>query len=321
MRTSPGRETLRRFRRNGLASAALVWIGLMMAVALLAPLLANGEPLAVRDSGGWRFPAVADFFGRRTPLTEPATAGLRVNAPVSFSPDAIELKARLTPPGAAHLLGTDDLGRDVLARMIHGARVSLSIGLVATLIALVVGSAFGAVAGYYGGAADWLVSRLIEVVLCFPFLFLVLGIVALFKASFWTMILALGLTSWTTEARFLRGEFLRIRDSAFAQAAKAVGAGDARIIFRHLLPNALPPVLVSASFGVAGAILTESALSFLGLGVPLPAATWGGILSSAHEHVEYAWWLVLFPGVAIFSTVAAFNAVGEGLREALDPRD
>lgn len=238
---------------------------------------------------------------------------------LASSPNTIDLGARLLPPGEGHYFGTDDLGRDVLARMIHGARVSLTVGFFATFIAVLVGSFLGAMAGYYGGVADWIVSRVIEVVLCFPFLFLLLGIVALFRPSMLTIMIALGLTSWTNEARYVRGEFLRIRDVEFAQAARASGARDARIIFRHLLPNALAPMLVSASFGVASAILTESALSFLGLGVPLPTASWGSILSTAHEHIEYAWWLVLFPGLAIFSTVAAFNIVGERVREALDP--
>jgi peptide/nickel transport system permease protein len=310
-----GGPVWQRFRRSRIAAIALVWICVMIATALLAPLLATEKPLAVRTNGEWRFPPIGEARAR-----ERAGSDLVIRAPLSYSPDTVNLAARLQPPGIEHPLGTDDLGRDVLARMIHGARVSLAVGIVATLISLLVGSLLGALAGYYGGAVDWCVSRVIEVVLCFPFLFLVLGIVALFRPSFWTMILALGLTSWTTEARFLRGEFLRIRDSTFAQAARAIGAGDARIICRHLLPNAIAPVLVSASFGVAGAILTESALSFLGLGVPLPTATWGGVLSSAYQHVEYAWWLVLFPGIAIFCTVAAFNAMGEALREALDPR-
>jgi peptide/nickel transport system permease protein len=204
--------------------------------------------------------------------------------------------------------------------MMHGARVSLTVGFLATAISVIVGSLLGAIAGYYGRAADWIVSRLIEVVLCFPFLFLVLGIVALFRPSIYTIMIALGLTNWTNEARYVRGEFLRIRDAEFAQAARASGARDARIIFRHLLPNAMAPVLVSASFGVAAAILTESALSFLGLGVPLPTSSWGSILSAARDHIEYAWWLVLFPGLAIFTTVAAFNVVGERFRDALDPR-
>jgi peptide/nickel transport system permease protein len=195
--------------------------------------------------------------------------------------------------------------------------VSLTVGLLATSMSLVIGSFFGAIAGYYGGAADWIVSRVIEVILCFPLLFLVLAIVALFGPSIWTIMISIALTSWTSEARFIRGEFLRIRELEFAQAARASGARDARIIFRHLLPNAMAPVLVFASFGVAWAILTESSLSFLGLGVPLPTATWGSILSAAEE---YAWWLVVFPGVAIFLTVAAFNIIGDRFRDALDPR-
>lgn len=232
----------------------------------------------------------------------------------------MNLASRLEPPDRAHHLGTDDLGRDVLSRIVYGARISLTVGLTATAIALIVGSLLGALAGYYGGAADWIVSRLIEIVLCFPFLLLVLAIVALFRPSLLTIMIALGLTSWTTEARFIRGEFLRIRDMEFAQAARASGARDARIIFRHLLPNALAPVLVSASFGVASAILIESALSFLGMGVPPPTASWGNILYSAQQHIEYAWWLALFPGIAIFVTVAAFNIIGDRFRDALDPR-
>lgn len=239
---------------------------------------------------------------------------------ITSDPNAVDIASRLRPPDHTHRLGTDDLGRDVLARVIHGARVSLTVGLTATLISLLIGSFLGAIAGYYGGAADWIVSRLIEVVLCFPFLLLVLGIVALFRPSFITIMIALGLTSWTTEARFVRGEFLRIRDMEFAQAARASGARDARIIFHHLLPNAFAPVLVSASFGVAYAILTESALSFLGMGVPPPTASWGNILFSAEQHLEYAWWLAVFPGVAIFLTVAAFNIIGDRVRDALDPR-
>ena len=267
-----------RFKRSKLAVVALVYVGFMTLVALLAPLLSP------------------------------------------FGPDDVDVVNRLHPPDAVHRLGTDDLGRDVLARMIHGARISLTVGYAATALALIIGSLFGALAGYYGGAVDWLVSRLIEVVLCFPFLFLVLGIVALFRPSLWTIMIALGLTTWTSEARFVRGEFLRLRGLEFAHAAKASGARDRRIIFRHLLPNALAPVLVSASFGVASAIVTESALSFLGFGLPPPTASWGSILSTAQQYIDYAWWLVVFPGVAIFTTVAAFNIIGDRFRDALDPR-
>ena len=238
----------------------------------------------------------------------------------SYDPNEVDIASRLQPPSAAHPFGTDEVGRDVLTRMAHGARVSLSVGFAATLISLVVGTILGAIAGYYGGVADWIVSRLIEVVLCFPFLFLVLGIVAFFRPSFYTILIALALTSWTTEARFVRAEFLRIRELDYAQAARAGGARDARIIFRHLLPNALAPVLVSASFGVASAIMTESALSFLGYGVALPTASWGRVLAAAQQYIEFAWWLALFPGLAIFLTVAAFNLIGDRLRDVLDPR-
>ncbi len=279
-------STWRRFRRSKLALGALIYVTIVVVIALLAPMLASDRPAA----------------------------------PVPFGPNSVDIASRLRPPDPEHRLGTDELGRDVLARIIYGARVSLTVGLTATAIALIVGSLLGALAGYYGGAADWLVSRLIEVVLCFPFLLLVLGIVALFRPSFLTIMIALGLTSWTTEARFVRGEFLRIREMEFAQAARASGARDWRIIFRHLLPNALAPVLISASFGVASAILIESALSFLGMGVPPPTASWGNILFSAEQHIEYAWWLAVFPGFAIFLTVAAFNIIGDRFRDALDPR-
>ncbi len=312
--------TWRRFRRSRLATAALIYVLVMAAVALLAPLVANRKPLVQQTPDGLRFPAFADYVIGDPDMETPGAGTGILRAPVPYSPNTVDLVQRLQPPGRGHLLGTDDLGRDILARMIHGARVSLTVGFIATTIALVIGSLLGAVAGYYGGFADWIVSRLIEVVLCFPFLFLVLGIVALFKPSIYTIMIALGLTSWTSGARYVRGEILRIRDLEFAQAARASGARDARIIFRHLLPNALAPVLVSASFGVAVAILTESALSFLGLGVPLPTASWGSMLSQAHEHIGYAWWLILFPGLAIFTTVASFNLIGERFREALDPR-
>ena len=239
---------------------------------------------------------------------------------IPFGPNDVDIASRLQPPNGQHHFGTDELGRDVLSRMVHGARISLTVGLLATVMALVIGCLLGALAGYYGGAADWFISRIIEVVLCFPLIFLSLAIVAFFGPSIWTVMIALGLTTWTSEARYIRGEFLRIREMEFAYAARASGARDSRIIFRHFLPNALAPVLVSASFGVAYAILTESALSFLGLGVPLPTATWGSILSSAQQFIEYAWWLVVFPGVAIFLTVAAFNIIGDRFRDALDPR-
>jgi peptide/nickel transport system permease protein len=238
---------------------------------------------------------------------------------VGHSPNSVDLSRRLAPPGAENWLGTDELGRDLLARMIHGSAVSLSVGFTAAAIALLLGSLLGALAGFYGGGVDWVISRLVEVILCFPFLFLVLAIVAFFPQSLLTLILALGLTSWTAEARLVRAEFLRLKERDFSEAARASGARDSRIILRHLLPNALAPVIALAAFGVGSAILVESALSFLGLGVPLPQASWGSILSSASNYMGHAWWMVLFPGLAIFLTVAACNIVGDALRDAFDP--
>jgi peptide/nickel transport system permease protein len=236
------------------------------------------------------------------------------------NPNEVDLAHRLEPPSVHHWFGADELGRDVVSRMIHGARVSLTVGFAATIVSVCIGSFLGALAGYHGGAVDWWISRLIEIVLCFPFIFIVLAIVALFGPSITTMVIALGCTSWTTEARYMRAEMLRVREMDFALAARASGARDSRVIARHLLPNAIAPVLVSASFNVAWAIVTESALSFLGVGVPLPTATWGSILANAEQFLDYAWWLVVFPGAAIFITVAAFNVIGDRVRDALDPR-
>lgn len=321
-RESFWRPAWKRFRRSTLAMFALFYVIFTTILAVCAPLIANRKPLVQRSASGWEFPALADYWISDPDIDLPGTSKptFALYPLVPYSPNSIDVVSRLKRPTGEHFLGTDALGRDVAARMIHGARVSLTVGFLATLIAVVIGSLLGALAGYYGGATDWIVSRLIEVVLCFPFLFLVLGVVALFKPSLYTIMIALALTTWTSEARYVRGEFLRIREVEYAQAARASGARDARIIFRHLLPNAFAPVFVSASFGVAFAILTESSLSFLGLGVPLPTASWGSILSAAHEHIEYAWWLVVFPGLAIFTTVAAFNVIGERFRDALDPR-
>ena len=318
--SSSWRDIWRRFRRSTIAMIALVYVMFVAVIALFAPLIASSKPLMVRTMSGLQFPALHDLFRTREGI-EPLQPGhVIVHAPIPHSPLEVDVVHRLSAPTPDHHFGTDDLGRDVLARLVHGARVSLTVAILAAAIALFAGSFFGAIAGFYGGWIDWIVSRMIEVVLCFPFLFLVLAIVGLFGPSMYTIIIALGATTWTDEARYVRGEILRIRELEFAHAARAIGARDARIIFRHLLPNALAPALVSANFAVAMAILTESSLSFLGIGIPLPAATWGGMLSIAELYIDYAWWLVLFPGIAIFTTVAAFNVVGDRFREALDPR-
>jgi peptide/nickel transport system permease protein len=226
----------------------------------------------------------------------------------------IQLDVRLQAPSVAHPFGTDDLGRDLLARVVAATPISLAIGLVAATVSLGIGFAVGATAGYFGGVVDLVLSRLIEVMLCFPVLFLLLALAAFLPPSPVTVIVAIGLTTWAGDARYARTEILRIRELDYARAARAMGASTPRILVRHLLPNALPPLIVSAAFGVGWAILAEAALSFLGVGLPAPAVSWGGILSSAPNWIEEAWWIALFPGLALFLTVAAYNLLAEGLR-------
>ena len=223
-------------------------------------------------------------------------------------------------PTGQHWLGTDDSGRDVLSRMIHGSRVSLSVGFVAVGIALVIGILLGALAGYFGGWVDHVISRLIEILLTIPTFFLIIAIIAFLPQSIYNIMIVIGLTGWTGIARFVRAEFLKLKQLDFIMASRALGASHARIILLHMLPNAMAPVLVSAVFGIAGAILTESSLSFLGFGVPPPTPSWGDILSQSRDYIEFAWWLTVFPGFAIFLSITAYNLVGEGLRDAMDPK-
>jgi peptide/nickel transport system permease protein len=226
----------------------------------------------------------------------------------------IRLEDRLQAPSATHPFGTDDLGRDLLARVVTATPISLAIGLVAAGVSLGIGFAIGGAAGYFGGAVDLALSRLIEVMLCFPVLFLLLALAAFLPPSPATVIGAIGFTAWAGDARFARAEILKLRELDYARAARAMGASTPRILLRHLLPNALPPLIVSAAFGVGWAILAEAAMSFLGVGLPAPAVSWGGILSSAPTWIDEAWWIALFPGLALFLTVAAYNLLAEGLR-------
>lgn len=237
-----------------------------------------------------------------------------------YDPDFIDLKQVLMPPSPAHLLGTDTLGRDVLSRIIFGARVSLLVGFVAVGIATLIGVLVGALAGYYGGVLDQILMRLVDLMLCFPTIFLILAVIAVLGPSIWNIMAVIGLTSWMGVARLVRAEFLSLREREFVVAARALGASDVRLIWRHLLPNALTPVMVSATLGVAGAILVESSLSFLGLGVQPPTPSWGNMLTMGKDNIEIAWWLSVFPGLAILVTVMSYNLLGEGIREAIDPR-
>ena len=237
-----------------------------------------------------------------------------------YDPGQIEIKRVLQEPSAKHLLGTDSLGRDVLSRMIWGSRISLLVGFVAVGIATLIGVFLGSLAGYYGRWTDNLIMRFVDIMLCFPTFFLILAVIAFLEPSIWNIMIVIGVTGWMGVARLVRAEFLSLKERDYAVAEKALGAKDFRIIFRHILPNALAPVLVSATLGVAGAILTESALSFLGIGVQPPTPSWGNILTAGKDNIEIAWWLSLYPGMAILITVLGYNLLGEGIRDSIDPR-
>jgi peptide/nickel transport system permease protein len=237
-----------------------------------------------------------------------------------YNPSEINAWQVLSPPSFSHLFGTDELGRDVFSRVLFGARISLKVGFAAIGIAVILGSAVGLAAGYYGGWVDTLLMRTVDIMLCFPAFFLILAIITFLEPSIWYIMAVIGLTGWMGVARLVRAEVLSIREMDYILAARCIGCSDIRIIVRHILPNALSPVLVAATLGVAGAILTESALSFLGIGVQPPTPSWGNILTSGKDYIEFAWWLSLYPGLAILITVLAYNLLGEGIRDALDPR-
>jgi peptide/nickel transport system permease protein len=235
-------------------------------------------------------------------------------------PGKTDVSLKLQPPSSQHLLGTDQLGRDVFSRMLYGSRISLSVGFVAVAISILIGILVGALAGYYGGWVDSLLMRFVDIMICFPSFFLILTVVALLGPSLLKVMFVIGITSWMGTSRFVRAEFLSLRERDFVQAAQALGMRDLRIIFRHILPNALAPVFVTATLDVATAILVEAGLSFLGFGAQPPAPSWGNILTEGRTYIFDAWWLTLFPGLAILITVLSFNLLGEGLRDALDPR-
>lgn len=237
-----------------------------------------------------------------------------------YDPNAIDVKAILLEPSVLHYMGTDGLGRDVFSRMLYGARISLLVGIVAVGIATAIGVVLGALAGYYRGWVDVVIMRTVDVMLSIPTFFLILAVIAFLTPSIWNIMIVIGLTSWMGVTRLVRAEFLSLREREFVMASQTLGAKDRRLIFKHLLPNSLTPIIVSSVLGVASAVLIESGLSFLGLGVQAPQASWGNILTDGKEYIQFAWWLSLFPGLAILITVLGYNLLGEGLRDALDPR-
>jgi peptide/nickel transport system permease protein len=277
---SQWRIAIRHFRRNRLALAGLWTIVLLYLAMMMAPLLAPYDPIAQGD------------------ITRMA----------------------YLPPSGAHLFGTDAYARDVFSRIVYGARISLSIGFVATAISITLGTLLGAIAGYFGGFIDSMLMRFTDLVLAFPRLILLILIVALFNASITVIILVLGLTQWPGTTRIVRGDVLSLREREFIQAARALGLGRARIIGRHLIPNVLAPVIGSATLGIGNTIVLEAGLAFLGLGPPAPTPSWGGMVAAGRDSLINAWWVATFPGLTIVLVVLAFNLVGDGLRDALDPR-
>jgi len=339
-------EAWRRFRRRPLAMAALVFVGLLVAVAVFAPAIAGTKPVLCRYKGRIYAPCLGYFDRRWEPAifakdkfrgTYPANLAAKDPEswaiwPLFFQDPYRPVRADEWPgrpenpakdegkPSWMNPLGTDQAGVDVLAKMVHGTTIALLVGFVSMGIAGTIGILVGAIGGYFGGWVDTLTSRATEIVMCIPTLVLILAIVAILeKPTIWHTMAIIGATGWTGIARLTRGEFLRLKNAEFVMAARAAGAGPLRIMLRHILPNALAPVLVPITFGIASAILTESSLSFLGFGPPPPTASWGSILNDARSNLTM-WWLVVFPGLAIFLTVLAYNLVGEGLQEATDPR-
>jgi peptide/nickel transport system permease protein len=237
-----------------------------------------------------------------------------------YDPNLTNLDQKLLPPSLQHWLGTDNLGRDVLSRMLNGATISLTVGLIAVAVSLGIGVIVGAIAGYFGGLTDQILMRSVDALICFPTFFLILTAVAILGPSLINIVVIIGLVSWTGTARLVRGEFLTIRETEFVKSARVLGQKDWKIIFRHILPNASAPIFVTAVLGIPDAILTEAGLSFLGFGVQPPQATWGNIIADSKTYLLEAWWLILFPGFAIFIASLAFYLAGDALREASNSR-
>ena len=281
---SPMERSLRRFRANKIGLCALGMVCLLAVIALAF--------------------FVLDVLGIPWPM----------------DPDATNLERKLLPPDSINWLGTDNLGRDVFSRLLNGAYISLTVGFVAVFVSLFIGVTVGAVAGYFGKWVDNLIMRFVDAIMCFPTFFLILTAVALVGPSIFNIIIVIGLVSWTGTSRLVRAEFLTLRESAYVQAARALGQRGPKIIFRHMLPNAAAPILVTAVLGVPEAILAEAGLSFLGFGVQPPQATWGNIIADGKTYILDAWWLILFPGLAILIAALSFYLTGDALRQAVETR-
>ena len=304
---------------------ALYAIGVSLAIAAGADLIASDLPLALSWQGRvYVLPNVTrpaelrPYDNQHLPQLDWA-----IRPPVPWGYNSHDLDAVLAAPSGRHWLGTDSAGRDVLARVVHGARVSLTIGILSVVLLACIGLLIGSVSGYAGGLTDLLLMRVVEIVHALPTMLLLVTLLAIVKPrgyeAVFAMMTVIGSVRWTDLARLVRAEVLRVRTLPYVEAARALGLAPARVVLRHVLPNALSAALVSACFAMAGAIVIEGALSFLGFGVPDDLASWGGMLNDVRDHID-AWWLAVFPGAAIFVSVTAYNLVGEGLRDAIDPR-
>ena len=341
------RETWRYFRRRKLSVLALAFVGFLCFVAIFAPMIVGTKPVVCKYKGHLYFPFMG-YFSRswenpifiKDRFRDAYATALKAKDPDSWAvwPLVYQDPYRRVrdnewpgqpgnpvgtngEPNRYNWLGTNQQGFDVLAQMVHGTQIALSVGFVSMGIAAAIGITLGALAGYFGGWTDMLISRAIEVVMCIPTLVLILALVAMLDhVSNYHLMAIVGITGWTGIARLARAEFLKLKELEFVSAARAMGAGHMRIMFRHLLRNALAPVLVPITFGIADAILIESGLSYLGFGASPPNPSWGTLLHSGRLAIQQMWWLILFPGAAIFVTVLAYNLIGEGLQEATDPR-
>jgi peptide/nickel transport system permease protein len=276
----PKNRAWERFKANKMAFISLFILAVLIAAAILAPVIAQHDPVKQ------------------------------------------DLLSQLQPPSAGHWLGTDDLGRDLFSRVLYGARVSLSVGIIAVLFNVIIGIAVGSIAGYYGGTIDAVLMRFTDIMLAFPQQFALIAVVTLFSPSLFNIICVLVIFGWMVKARLLRGQIMTLKNREFVDAARTIGMSDFRIIFRHILPNAMAPVIVSATLQMGGLILTESTLSFLGLGIQPPASSWGNLLQSAQNLsiMMQAPWVAIIPGFMIFLTIMCFNFIGDGLRNAFDSR-
>ncbi len=339
-------ETWHRFSQSRVNLLALSFIVFLTVVAIFSPMLAGTKPIICKYKGRIYFPMMGYFYQKwENPVfMRDGFGGIYPNNlktkdpnswaiwPLIYNDPYRRVRENEWPgqkanafgknsmPSWHHPMGTTSQGYDVLTIMIHGTKIALLVGFVSTGIAAVIGIVLGAIAGYFGGWTDIFISRAIEIVMCIPSLILILALISIIeKPTIWHIMAILGITGWTGIARLTRAEFLKLKQGEYVTAARALGAGEFRIIFRHILPNALAPVLVPITFGIAAAILVESGLSFLGFGAPAPNPSWGMLLNAGRSNLQY-WWLSFFPGLAIFLTVLTYNLIGEGLQEATDPR-